>query len=179
MSNEQQVLSEAQQCWTRLKEQCETIAADKDMTVQARNRKIDELRADAESKLREFGQRHTQAGALDQQSALRAAVKPPANDPARMGSYRAALDRATAAQREQRLADVLEEAELIGDEDHATAAYTVALREGNSAVAEAFLADRPARRAAYDAFKATTKRNPMYDFASSAYFSLPHRPRVL
>lgn len=177
MSDENSVIEAAQRLSRETSDRGFSIAGDEDLTHQARAERIDQLWTEADEKMRKHQEDYRAAVAAADRQAERATVRPPSSDPARLASYRSALDRASAAQDADRLAQVLEEAELVGDEDQALAAYTVAIRSGNRAVVGAFLADRPERAAAYDQYAQRTSNSRQRKMVDGMSLTLPGKPR--
>lgn len=177
-TTDETILAEADAYRSKLVAQGEQIANDTDLTTDARARKIADMWRDADRTMTDYKRRYEEASKVEARRFEYAAVKPPSNDPTRMASYRGALDRAATAHADKRLRALLEEAEMTGDEDQALAAYTVALREADSETAEAYLADRPERKAAFDRYMAQAHPSTMYQFAAAQAMSLPTIPRI-
>lgn len=177
-TTDETVLAKADAYRNSLVNRGDAIARNTDLTHEARSQKISELWREGDRKLAEYKREHAEALKVETRRLEYAAVKPPSNDPSRMASYRGALDRAATAHAGKRLRALLEEAEMTGDEDQALAAYTVALREADSETAEAYLADRPERKAAFDRYMAQAHPSTMYQFAVAQAMSLPTRPRI-
>lgn len=178
-TTDEAILAEADAYRNRLVREGERIAADTDLTVGARTERIEALWREGGLKLNDYKHRHAEALKVETRRFEFAAVKPPKNDPARMASYRGALDRAATAHAEKRLRALLEEAEMTGDEDQALAAYTVALREEDTDTADAYLADRPTRRAARDRYMAKAHPATFEQFEVARVMTMPKRPRVV
>lgn len=178
-TTDETILAEADTYRTRLVREGERIAADTDLTADARMQRIETLWRDAGIKLSDYKHRHAEALKVETRRLEYAAVKPPSNDPMRMSSYRGALDRAAAAHEGKRLRALLEQAEMTGDEDQALAAYTIALREQDTETADAYLADRPARQAARDRYAAKAHQPTFEQFEVARVMTMPSRPRVV
>lgn len=177
-TTDETALAKAEEYRNNLVAKGEQIRADKDLTVQAKSERIGALWNEAATELPRLRAEYEEARAVEIRRAEYAAVRPPKTDPARMASYRPALDRATAAVKtDGGLRDLLEQAEMTGDEDQALAAYTVALREGDEATANAYLADRPERRAAYDRHQARVKSGLSAELHAGMVWTMPSRPR--
>ncbi|TDP78319.1 hypothetical protein DEU31_1770 [Brachybacterium sp. AG952] len=179
MSSADQILAQAEQLSKTTTAKGYAIAGDEDLTPDARQRGIDDLWTQAEQEMHQLRQQHDDAVKASERDAERKLVRPPSNDPARMASYRSALDRASSALSDGRLEAVLEEAEMIGDEDQALAAFTVGIRNGVQSVVQAFLADRPSRLAAYQAYAAKTDSRGRLSrsMETGMRLSMPYKPR--
>lgn len=179
MSTAEQILTQAESLAKRTTDQGYAIAGDEDLTTQARQQRIDALWVEAEQEMHQLRQQHDEAVKTAERDAERKLVRPPSTDPARLASYRSALDRASAALSDGRLDAVLEEAEMIGDEDQALAAFTVAIRNGVQSVVQAFLADRPTRHAAYQDYaeRMNSRGRLAYTMSSGMRLSMPSKPR--
>lgn len=178
-TTDETILAEADTYRTRLVREGERIAADTDLTANARMQRIEELWREGTLKISDYKHRHAEAMKVETRRFEYAAVKPPSNDPVRMSSYRGALDRAAAAHDGKRLRALLEEAEMTGDEDQALAAYTVALREQDTETADAYLADRPTRQSARDRYMAKAHPATFEQFEVARVMTVPKRPRVV
>lgn len=177
MSNADSILGAAESLSKQTIDRGYAIAGDEDLTPQARAERIDALWTEAEAKMEQYRTDYHHAVEADDRQAEKALFKPPSTDPARLASYRSALDRANAAQERDGLESLLEEAELIGDEDQALAAYTVGIRNGNTRVVHSYLADRPSRQTAYQAYAERHSGNVMgRKIAAGMRLSLPSRP---
>lgn len=173
------ILEQAESHSKKTTDRAYAITGNKDLTAEAQQRQLDELWTEAEVKMEQLRQQHDDAVKASERDAERKLVRPPSNDPARMASYRSALDRASAALSDGRLEAVLEEAEMIGDEDQALAAFTVGIRNGVQSVVQAFLADRPSRLAAYQVYaaKMDSRGRLSRSMETGMRLSMPYKPR--
>lgn len=173
------ILEQAESHSKKTTDRAYAITGNKDLTAEAQQRQLDELWIEAEVKMEQLRHQHSESSAAAERNAERALVRPPSTDPARVAHYRSALDRANAALEDGRLGAVLEEAELIGDEDQALAAFTVGLRSGVTSVVQAFLADRPSRHAAYQKYADASRQrhDPARSLGNTMSMVMPHKPR--
>jgi len=156
----------------------EAIAANRDLTAQARQRQIDEVWDAAHERLQALQAEHQEATEREQRTAQESLYRPPSTSPERRASYRQALDRATGvADSPAALADMLELAELSGDEDQAHACFVIAARRGIDQVARAYLADRPEQAAAWQASGRPTRGRLTREwFETGMAFGMPSKP---
>lgn len=176
----------AQNLATQLEATGRRIASDPDLTDDARRRKLETAWSEAQAEVDRLQQAHEGEKSANVDAVRRKLYAPPSNAPERMAGFRQAMDRATSAlqgaqDRETgalRLAELLEQAELTGDEDQAHAAFVVADQQGIETVVQAYLADRPQRAEAYAQMQ-TVAGDPLDIFSEEmTAFRLPSRPRV-
>lgn len=111
---------------------------------------------------------------------------PPSTTPERMAGFRVALDRASTLsngemdtqRRELALGELLEQAEMTGDEDQAVAVFVVSAQSGAEEAISAFLADRPERAALWEQYTSQVSQATSIDaLLEGASFTL-EEPRV-
>lgn len=135
----------------------ERIQNDPHLSEEGKRAKLAELYRSYSQRIAPLEQEHATGQESRMAVLRRKAFGPPSADPARMAGFRQAMDRATTAygqgeeyqDKRQALADLLEQAEMTGDEDQATACFVVGAQNGAEEVVTAFLADRPERAQAY------------------------------
>lgn len=178
MTNPESILAQADALSKQTTSRAYAITSDGDLTTQAQQQRVDALWTEAEERMNQLRETYTDAVKATERDLERKVVRPPSKDPARMASYRSALDRASAAADAGTLDALLEEAELVGDEDQALAAFTAALRNGVTSVVGAFLEDRPERAADYRQYAGQTASRGHLARSMEAHMrlSMPHKP---
>jgi len=173
-------IEQAQSVKADMSARAEAIAANRDLTVQARQRQIDQIWSEGHERIQALQAEHQEAAEREQRSAMESLYRPPSTSPERRASYRQALDRATGvADSPAALADMLELAELSGDEDQAHAAFVIAARRGIDQVVRAYLADRPEQAATYRATGRPTRGRLTREwFETGMAFGLPSKPTL-
>src|SRR5690625_2538023 len=177
----QAALDAAKKYRAELKAQGEAIATDGDLTFEARSERLAALWAEGEAELRELLAMYQDGTANDKRTLKRDLYAPPSTNAERVTSFRDALARAvavTSVQDTAPLREMLEVAELTGDEDQAHACFVAAHRGGVPEVVQRYLQDRPEKAREYQESLAAERQVLNDAMTVGFYFTVPDRPQI-